>query len=132
MFSCSVQAKPELYADTSVSTAGYFSLSWSGINKRKTSQAFVLQQSRDESFTNAFTRYTGTDTSTAISGLEDGFYYFRVRDKSNKDWSETIAVKVEHHPLSRALGFLVLGAVMFIILLIALFHGNRGNRMAQS
>ncbi len=116
-------AQPDLAANPTLATAGYFTLSWSA---EDTTQ-FELQQSKRSSFSQADTLYRGADTATIISGRGDGEYYFRVRalgtNGAASQWSETVKVDVAHHSLGRAVGFFITGAVMFVLTLWVLIHG---------
>jgi hypothetical protein len=63
-------------------------------------------------------RYRGPDSSSFISGLEDGDHYFRVRarDEDSKNWgpwSDPVTVPVRHHSLTLAWWLFGLGAGIF-------------------
>jgi hypothetical protein len=119
-------AAPELNSDTRLSTAGYFQLSWSAPSSTLTSsEQYVLQQAENPDFNDAKTLYQGPDQASVISGLGDRTYYYRVRLVIDPDWSETLAVEVKHHSLSRAIGFFTLGALMFLATAIVLLRGAR-------
>lgn len=117
-------AVPPLQTDTRVATAGYFRLSWPG----EGAADYVLQQGRSADFRDGITIYSGPDEATVLSGLADGDYYYRLRERDGRHWSDTVSVEVRHHPLSRALGFFTLGAVMFLATLGVLIRGTRSNR----
>lgn len=116
-------ASPQLQSNTPVSTAGYFQLSWSNHSHDK----MTLQQASSPSFSDAHTLYQGQDQASLISGLGDGDYYYRVgvHTPDNSEWSNTLHVQVEHHSLSKAFVFFILGAVMFVVTLTVLLVGNR-------
>ena len=121
-------AAPQLASDTQLSTAGYFQLSWSAPSStpevlHAPSDQFVLQQAESPDFTNAKTLYRGPDRASVISGLGDRTYYYRVRLADAPEWSETLAVEVKHHSLARALGFFILGAIMFLVTTFVLLKG---------
>ncbi|KPJ93356.1 MAG: hypothetical protein AMJ55_08180 [Gammaproteobacteria bacterium SG8_15] len=92
-------AAPQLESDTDVATAGYYRLEWNA-NEVKD---FILEESQD--------------------------YYYRVRElntQSREDgWSEVVHVQVQHHSLTRALLFFVIGAIVFVATLAAIIVGNR-------
>lgn len=119
-FAC---ASPQLQSDAPVSTAGYFTLSW----QDQGGGSYELQQSASHRFDKAVTLYRGPDRATVISGLANGDYFYRVRDLGGNPggWSETVKVTVAHHPLSRALLFFGLGAIMFLITVTVLIRGAR-------
>ena len=114
---------PTLHSGTSLSTAGYFQLSWSG--QDSVLKQYELQQATQNNFSDARTFYRGPDEATVISGLGDQKYYYRVRHE-NSAWSNTVEIEVKHHPLSRAFGFFALGALMFVATVIVLVKGERG------
>lgn len=115
---------PILVSDTALSTAGYFRLSWPG--QEKDQRPYELQQATQSDFSDARTRYRGLDEATVISGLGDDIYYYRVRYENSSAWSDTVEVEVKHHSLSRAFGFFILGAIMFVATVIVLLKGARG------
>jgi hypothetical protein len=122
-------AAPQLDSDTVLSTAGYFQLSWSAPSSSSASpELYVLQQSENQDFNNAKTLYQGPDQASVISGLSNSTYYYRVRLADAPDWSNTLAVEVKHHSLSRALGFFILGAMMFLATTFVLLKGARVRR----
>lgn len=113
-----VLAQPVLQTDTTLATAGYFRLTWPGA-----SGEFELQQAGTDDFQDARLIYQGPDTASVVSGLPDGDYFYRVRQRGETRWSETLHIEVRHHPLNRAFGFFLLGAVMFAATLGILLHG---------
>jgi len=118
-------AAPQLESDTDVATAGYYRLEWNA-NEVKD---FILEESQQASFDSARVLYQGPDTARIISGRGDGDYYYRVRElntQSREDgWSEVVHVQVQHHSLTRALLFFVIGAIVFVATLAAIIVGNR-------
>lgn len=115
-------AGPQLDSDTALSTAGYFRLTW---HDDKPGATYKLQQADSSSFKDAQVLYQGQDEASVISGLANGHYYYRVANTETGQWSAPLEVEVRHHPLSRALGFFSLGAVMFLATLAVLITGNR-------
>lgn len=119
-------AAPVLSSSDTLSTAGYFRLSWSTQSKQNSeSTEYELQQAANNAFSSPKTIYTGPDEASVISGLSDQTYFYRVRANEG-DWSPVAKVEVKHHPLSRAFGFFALGAVMFIATVVVLLKGARG------
>lgn len=107
-----------------MSTAGYFQLTWSDPTPAPDSgDQFELQQATQADFSDAVTRYQGSDQATVISGLADQTYYYRVRHSNLDDWSNGVTVQVKHHSLARAFSFFGLGLVMFIVTLTVLLKG---------
>lgn len=122
---------PVLTTDTRLATAGYYQLSWQpGMRgaSHKNPQ-FELQQSNSANFHIAKLIYRGPDRASVISGLTDGDYYYRVRlihaDQSTSSWSRPVIVKVQHHPLKKALGYFITGALVFFITLMFIVVKSR-------
>jgi len=121
-------AAPELSSNSTLSTAGYFTLHWSAApTEVNENLEFELQQANNPDFDNAVTRYQGSDKASIISGLANQTYYYRVRLGNQDDWSSTLAVEVKHHSLARAFGFFGLGIVMFLMTVTVLLKGARQN-----
>jgi hypothetical protein len=96
--------------------AGYFTLSWD----RLPGEHFDLEMKANGGDWKSI--YRGPDTSSAMSGLSNGDYRFRVR--ADRDpWRGPLEVTVRHHPLGRAIGFLVVGAIVFAALVLVLARG---------
>lgn len=70
------------------------------------------------------TLYEGRDTASTLTGLKNGEYAFRLREGQG-DWSETLTVVIEHHPLWKAYAFFGAGFVLFIILCGLLFRSSQ-------
>lgn len=114
---------PRLWSDSEIASAGFFRLAWETDAER-----VELQESTDPDFNSPATAYAGPDRATVISGKPDGKRYYRVRALSNSHtspWSETVAVVVAHHSLSRALMFLSLGIIVFIAIVAMIVRGSR-------
>ena len=123
----------ELQTDTEVATAGYYQLEWANADA---DVDFEIQEADNPDFSNPDQIYQGPDRATVITGRSDGTYYYRarLRDKNGMagDWSSTVKVRVEHHPLTRAFGFFAAGAVVFLAILIAILAGNRRYHSKES
>lgn len=117
----------QLSVSSRTATAGNYQLSWQSDTP---APQFELQESHVEDFSDSHTLYQGNDTSSAISGRANGHYYYRVRLLDSQsaplsDWSQPIAVTVEHHSLSRAFAFFFLGLLVFVITVVTILRGNR-------
>lgn len=110
----------QLSSDMSLSTAGYFNLSWAADKPAP----YVIQQSLDASFKQAKTIYQGSDQASVMSGLPDGQYFYRMQANAGQ-WSEAIKVEVKHHTLEKAFAFFAAGAVMLFTLVFVLIKGAR-------
>lgn len=116
----------ELESSTLHSTNGGFNLTWElPDNIQSENNRIELQQSRNN-HSDFKTIYTGTDSATVITGLSDGEYLYRARLLSGKNqmtaWSDPVSIQVEHHSLSKAFAFFIVGAMVFVgtVLLILL------------
>ncbi|MFN4262967.1 MAG: hypothetical protein ACK4IT_04955 [Thioalkalivibrionaceae bacterium] len=69
--------------------------------------------------------YRGGDEATTLSGLVNGEYRFRLRAQGSDVWSDEAVVTVEHHSLARAFGFFVVGASVFVVLIVSIAVGIR-------
>ena len=81
-----------------------------------------VQQAEKSDFSDAEIIYSGPDNATFISGLANGVYFYRIR-KLNGEWSEPVAVTVQHHSLSLAFTLFGLGAVVFLLTVIIVVKG---------
>jgi hypothetical protein len=121
------QLAPRLLSDTQTATAGYFRLNWESADMNP---VIELQQADNPGFADASFRYRGQDRASVISGMPDGAWYYRARvisDDKAGPWSETVAVKVAHHPLSRAWLFFGLGALVFAATVLLIIRGAEHN-----
>ena len=55
---------------------------------------YELQQASDESFADAIVRYRGSDAGSYLTGLAEGDYFFRVRERDG-EWSPTLTASVK-------------------------------------
>jgi hypothetical protein len=120
---CSILLLPALSLAASVpkleangdTQGGNLTLSWS-LPEAPPGVTFQVQQAQDASFEAARDVYRGQHTGSVVSGLRDGRFHFRVRYQTPSGWSgwsEPVAFRVEHPPLSTALALFALGAVVF-------------------
>lgn len=117
------QPVPRLASDSDIASAGFFRLIWETDVER-----VELQESKHASFKNAHTYYKGPDRAIVISGKPDGTWYYRIRTTGKGaagPWSEAVLVTVDHHSLTRAIGFFVLGLIVFLGILIVVIRGAR-------
>jgi hypothetical protein len=114
---------PRLFTDNTIATAGFFRLHWA-----TPAEQVELQVASSPEFQNPTTAYIGPDRATVISGKPDGTFYYRVRtldSQQSAPWSETVIVEVRHHSLPRALMFLSLGVLVFLITMTMIIRGTR-------
>lgn len=117
-------AAPTLETDTQLATAGFYQLQWDGAGATD----HELQESLRADFSDPVTLYRGSDLATMLTGRPDGEYHYRLRalhEDGPGPWSNTLRVEVQHHPLSRALLFFAMGALVFLATLAAILAGNR-------
>lgn len=123
----------ELQANTDVATAGYYQLQWKNAANKLSVE---LQEADNAQFRNAESLYQGRDRARVVTGRSDGSYYYRARlvdvNGSTGAWSDIVKVQVKHHPLSRALGFFIVGAIVFLSILTAILIGNRRYHSKES
>ena len=103
VLTCTVNAdEGELRVTPQLSTDGVFNLSWDSTDQADAE----IQQSTNSAFTSPKLLYQGRDTSSVLTGLANGNYYFRIRTHSVEgttgEWSDAIVVRVKHHSMSRA------------------------------
>ena len=113
--------------------AGHLSATWLVEGSEAAALEYELQQGSSETFEAAETLYQGPHTASVISGLPNGAYYFRVRQRSQgqagwSDWSAAKRFDIEHHSLAYALRLLALGAFVFVALLTCLLVSSRKAR----
>lgn len=111
-----------LASDTTLSTEGYFVLSWT-LDSRDPAQEFELQQSATTGFSQALAFSIPPAGDLTLTGFSDGSYFFRAGHTGN--WSDTIEIVVQHHALGRAMAFFMLGLVLFVILVVVILRGYR-------
>ena len=110
----------QLEADTDVANAGYFQLRWSA------SSAIELEESTTPDFKAPRRVYSGSDAARVMSGKPDGDWYYRARPVTpDSTFSSMVKVTVRHHPLGRAIGYFVAGAVVFLATAMLIVSGAR-------
>ena len=112
-----------LSSDQSVSTAGYYQLSWE-MKNASPGTVYTLEQATEDA-EKAEQIYRGSDTATMITGKPDGRYHYIVRTDDGSSSSNPLTVTVAHHSLATAFNFFIIGVVVFIFILIAIILGNR-------
>lgn len=115
-------APPTLQTSSETATAGYFVLDWESAPEG----IFELREQATDGAER--TLYRGPDTARLISGKPNGVYRYQVRRADESGWSEPTRVTVAHHPLPRALGFFLVGTLVFIATLAVVVIGKRGDR----
>ena len=111
-----------LSSSTNLSREGYFVLSW----HPDTHTEITLQQSRSPEFSEPSTKSVSNTNAITITGLNNGHWHFRVGN-SQLGWSNIVSVEVQHHSLSKAWGFFVVGLLLFVVLCITIFLGARSS-----
>lgn len=90
---------------------------------------FAVEVAGHPSFARPHTVYLGTDRGTYVSGLEEGFHYFRVgvvgEDDHVEHWSQPLAVSVEYPPAGRVKVILAAGSIVLILTVAAIAVGYR-------
>ncbi len=93
---------------------------------------YILEQANDADFSRNLIsrnlyRNAGQDPQITLSGLENGNYYFRMRQQEG-DWGPTRQVTVQHHSLGQALLFFGLGLALLLTLCGTILVGWRQSR----
>jgi hypothetical protein len=116
-----------LETNSPVATAGYYQIVW-----ETTSYPTRLVEASDDAFDDARIVYEGVDIASTMSGKLDGDYFYRLESAAGDGTvnivSNTLKVTVNHHPLSRALTFFAIGAVVFLATLGLILFGERRGR----
>lgn len=118
-------ATPLLESDTDTATAGYYQLSWQYPSSNLINS--ILEESRNEDFSDVKVIYQGPDRASVLSGKSDGDYYYRIKfiSPAHSQYSNTVRVSVKHHPLYKAWLFFLLGAVVFVMTAGLIYRGSR-------
>jgi hypothetical protein len=75
----------------------------------------VVEESATAAFDQSRVLYEGSDHAVTVSGRPDGAWYYRLRPHvATPGESPVVRVNVEHHSLARALGFFLVGLVVFV------------------
>lgn len=104
----------------SVSDNGTITLAWEKPDTLK----IELQHSATEDFSEATTRYLGTDPASVITGLPEGTHYFRIADASTSAWSPPLAMKVEFFPRWKLWLILSIGAGVVLATIGTIIAGH--------
>lgn len=110
-----------LESDQEISTAGYYQLSWL---QGKPGMVLTLEERQDAAAA-VSEIYNGMDTATVISGKPDGVYHYTLLSDAGEPVSNTVTVTVKHHSLTIAVNFFLIGALVFVFILIAIIRGSR-------
>lgn len=116
---------PSAIFDSSIpskSYSGHFKISW----RPQTLQRVVkyrLERSSAVTFLSSELVYEGEETSTFLSGLENGSYFFRVSANEGA-WSKVASVEVKHFNSGFAILLFVIGLFTFLGIVAVIWHGN--------
>lgn len=105
-------------ATGSVSANGHVKIEWD----HSEGGLIEVQQSESETFETARIIYRGADKATFVSGLENGTYYYRVREHDGA-WSAPATLTVRHHSLRLAIILFMLGAIVFALTVFIVVKG---------
>ena len=97
---------------------------------------YELEEAGDSLFASSKMKYRGPDLATYVSGLDNGFYYYRVRAfnqtrEQYSEWSPTVLVAVQHHSLNLAFTLFTIGGVVFIMTALVVIVGARKHSRAN-
>ena len=99
---------------------GYYKLEWDS----SPGAEVELQRSSSSDFNEVMVIYNGVDRASYISGLENGTYYFRVRELGGK-WSQTLVLEVQHQSLTLAFTLFGLGGFVFLLTVLVVVKGSK-------
>jgi hypothetical protein len=117
-----------LNTDTTLATEGYFVLSW---NSPSPTTTYSLRQSDATSSNRTRAENLPANGAITITGLADGQYSYQLFS-AGQPRGNPIEVTVQHHALSRALGFFSLGLALFCLLVISIAVGHRLTRQPNA
>ncbi|MAD52728.1 MULTISPECIES: hypothetical protein [unclassified Idiomarina] len=129
LISCSAMAQSEdtvvLSGPTEEVRAGYFVVELQQISPAL--RPLSLQVSDTNSFTNVLQTVPimGDFNQVTLTGFESGDYYIRAVHQQRVVSQAAIKVTVEHYPIWQALTLFVLGALLFLLLLLTLIMGHK-------
>lgn len=109
------------------SSEGHATIRWSlSENDPDKNWQFLLEMAADPNFQDSKIKYQGNDSSHFLSGLADGYYYFRIlaqRDGQRTVWSEPVTLHVRYPAGTLVLPLFLLGLVVFILTSVAIIRG---------
>ena len=100
------------------SDTGYAMIGW------KADAPVTLTMLRNDDPATARTLYSGANSASFVSGLEDGIYTLTLRDKAGLR-SAPLELTVIHQPLARALLLVAMGALIFLAIVATILRGPR-------
>ncbi|MCO7224378.1 hypothetical protein [Pleionea sp. CnH1-48] len=111
------------------SSEGYFNLSWNDVLSNK---ELKLQLSTHSDFSQIKRSYALSGArQIALSGFKDGRYFFRLTDSSEQQMSNVATVDVKHRELTDAIKLFLLGGILFLVLLSALYFSGRFEQQSK-
>lgn len=118
----SLAATTQIQSDSDIATAGYYQLSWSNADP---DTQMVVEESNNSNFDNSHQIYVGSESSTVISGKQNGDYFYRVKNLNSMQWSEVIKVTVVHHSLPKAFLFFFVGLFIFTSTVVVIVKNRK-------
>lgn len=121
----------ELQGPDKVSKEGYFSVTVTGTGTKEQPpndlQNLRLQLSKSSEFSQVLQEFPalGDFRQLSLSGFSNGEYFIRAIADNVGQPSDPIKVTVSHYPLWQALSLFVAGLLLFTVLLITLWQGQR-------
>ncbi len=129
LISCSAVAQSEdavvLSGPVEKVRAGYFVVELDHVSP--TLRPLSLQVSQSKSFASLLQTVPimGNFNQVTLTGFESGHYYIRAVHQQRVVSQTAIEVTVEHYPIWQALTLFVLGALLFLLLLLTLIMGHK-------
>ena len=129
-----VQAAPKitLHSNTVLATAGYYQLIWSWPNAPADINYILEEIASTKTSKNSRDVYYGPDLASVISGKPNGTYQYLVSaigpNQRIVAQSNPLEVVVAHHSMIRAIFIFMLGALVFIAILVVVLRESARTR----
>ncbi len=88
--------------------------------------AVFLRQSQSRDFSVSKKYAIASIEALTLSGFEDGEYFFQIVSPAGN--SNVLQVRVQHHALSKAMGFFLTGLLLFVVLACSIFFGLKQSK----
>jgi hypothetical protein len=113
-------ATPRFLGETTqVTDTGYYTLRWSNPKQ----QPVTIDRATSIDFHDSQPVFQGTETSTFVTGLGDGTYYFRLQSETVQP--DILRLTVAHRSLTESLALFCVGAIVFLASALVILRGVR-------
>lgn len=104
-------------------------LEWTS-NDPKITELALLQADNENMLAAELRQKLPGSGAITLSGYADGIYYFRVEESGIT--SKVIQVEVKHHSLEKAFAFFFAGLILFCVLALSIFLGNKSQKGSKA